>query len=544
VSRREAVLSAAAVALAALVVRLWATSVVVFPQPEDTAYYVAAARNLLEGRGLVSDALWSYGTPPLEFPRPAFEVWLPLPSFLAALPMALGGHGFATAQWSSVAVGVLVAVLAWRTAADLAAARGLPPGRARAMALGAGLGMAVYLPLVLFSALPDSTMPFAALVLAACLLMVRLAADPRDGRPTDPRLLGLGLLLGLAALSRNEAAWLALVWAWLAWGIGRGVAGPTGAGARAWLRLVVPVAAVSLAVFTPWAWRDWLVFGSPFPGQALANALSLDGQDIFAWSEPVTLERYLAAGPATLVGLRLTAFAHDLGAVLAGPGAPASVVGLVGLWAIRRERVLRPLLGFSVVTFVMTTLLFPVSTTWGTFLHAAGAIHVLVVIGAAAAFDALLAALGRRRGWTRPTAWLGGLTVVVASGLMTAVLLPGFGAAGRTVEARYRDLPAALAAAGLPLEVRGAPVITDFPIWLATETGAHALALPDESPAAVLDLARTFPGTTLVIVEETNGGLWPEAAWTDELGRRCFEPVGLPDDPDVRGIRVFRIRCP
>ena len=36
------------------------------------------ARNLLEGRGLVSDALWSFQTPPLVFPRPAFEVWLPL----------------------------------------------------------------------------------------------------------------------------------------------------------------------------------------------------------------------------------------------------------------------------------------------------------------------------------------------------------------------------------------------------------------------------------------------------------------------------------
>ncbi len=50
------------------------------------------ARNLLEGRGLVSDALWSFGTPPLVFPRPAFEVWLPLPTFLAAIPMAVLGR--------------------------------------------------------------------------------------------------------------------------------------------------------------------------------------------------------------------------------------------------------------------------------------------------------------------------------------------------------------------------------------------------------------------------------------------------------------------
>ena len=66
-------------------------------------------------------------------------------------------------------------VLAWRLAADVAAERGLPPGRARTLAIGTGLTTAVYLPLLLHSALPDSTMPFAVLALAACLLMTRIA---------------------------------------------------------------------------------------------------------------------------------------------------------------------------------------------------------------------------------------------------------------------------------------------------------------------------------------------------------------------------------
>ena len=50
----------------------------------------------------MSDALWSYQTPPLVFPRPAFEVWLPLPSLLAAIPMAIAGATFAVAQTSSI----------------------------------------------------------------------------------------------------------------------------------------------------------------------------------------------------------------------------------------------------------------------------------------------------------------------------------------------------------------------------------------------------------------------------------------------------------
>ena len=176
-SRREAIASASAVFLVALAVRAWAATQITFPRPEDVAYYVGVARNLVEGRGLTTDAIWSFGTPPLSFPRAAFEVWLPLPTLLAATPMAFLGATFGAAQVSSIVVGSIVTVLAWRLAADVAAARGFSVGRARTLALGAGLVVAVYLPLVLASVQPDSTMPFAAFVLAACLLMARLERD-------------------------------------------------------------------------------------------------------------------------------------------------------------------------------------------------------------------------------------------------------------------------------------------------------------------------------------------------------------------------------
>src|SRR4029079_6372027 len=78
-SRREAWLTALGIFGISLVVRAFFAAQIVFPKPEDTAYYVGVARNLVEGRGLVSDAIWSYQTTPLVFPRPAFEVWLPLP---------------------------------------------------------------------------------------------------------------------------------------------------------------------------------------------------------------------------------------------------------------------------------------------------------------------------------------------------------------------------------------------------------------------------------------------------------------------------------
>jgi hypothetical protein len=545
VSHREAGLSALAIFLVALVVRAVSASHIVFPKPEDTAYYFGVARNLVEGRGLVSDALWSYQTPPLVFPRSAFEVWLPLPSFLAAIPMLVAGTSFAVSQWAAVVVGAIVPVLAWRLAADVAAERHLPVGRARTLAIGTGLTTAVYLPLVLHSTLPDSTMPFAALALGACLLMPRIAHDPGSGhgavRLMDPRLLGLGVLIGLAALTRNDAIWIGLAWAVVAYGI-------PGLDSSARFRLIGVVAVVAGLVFLPWAIRDWAAFGSPLPGQAAANALSVTGFDIFAWNDPPTLARYLAVGPARLLEMRADGLDHNLVSVLLLPGVPISVIGLLALPWQGRGPVLRPLLLVSLLTFSVTTLVFPVSTTWGTFLHAAGPVQVLLVISALLALDAGIARLGARQGWTRPVAWLGPALGIFASALFSVVLLPVYGSESAGTASVYRELAVRMSAIGQPLDAGAGPVITDFPIWLAESERIPALALPDESLSDVLDLAASFPGTRLLIVSGDHGR-WPAVLDGGAQGASCFReldlgpgPVGGPDP--LAGTRAFEIVCP
>jgi hypothetical protein len=433
-----------------------------------------------------------------------------------------------------------VAVLAWRLAADVAAERGLPPGRSRVFALGVGLTAGVYLPLVLHSALPDSTMPFAALVLTACLLIARIARDGRVRR-TDGRLLGLGVVLGLAAWTRNEAAWLALAWVAVAWRSLR-------MERRERAAAIAVSAAVAVLVFAPWAIRDWLVFGNPFPGQAVTNAFSLDGRDIFAWSQQPTLARYLAAGAGRLAELRVTGLLHNLLQVLLYLGIPISVIGLVALPWAARVRALRPLLIFSVATFLVTSLLFPVATTWGTFLHGAGAVHVLLIVSCLLALDAAIVRIGRFRGWTRPVAWLGPALTVFGGALFTLALLPGFGAAARDRDAHYEALSARLASAGVTL-TPDRRYITNNPIWLAETAGVPALALPDEPPAAVLDLAR-FPGFApvgLVIVEGEEFRYWPSSIDAGGPDAECFREIELPPpdgttDP-LAETRVFQVVC-
>jgi hypothetical protein len=565
-SRREAVLSAVLVFVVALVVRAWAASQITFPRPEDVAYYVGVARNVVEGRGLVTDAIWSFQTPPLSFPRPAFEVWLPLPSLLAAVPMAFLGTTFAAAQVSSVLVGSSVCVLAWRLAADIAAARTMPIGRARSFAVGVGLASAVYLPLVLASAQPDSTMPFAALVLLACVLMARI--ERTGAHLTD--VLALGLLFGLAALTRNEAVWLALSWAIVALALARrhaleAVLEPTPEPRfwhtrsdrrfGRWFLLVAPAAIVAMVVFGPWAYRDWQVFGSPFPGQALTNALSLDGRDIFAWQDQPTVGRYLGAGLPLLLELRWTGFVHNVMNVLVYLGIPLSVVGILGLPRVLRGarspvEPMRPLVLFSGLTFLVACLVFPVSTTWGTFLHAAGAIHVLLVISALLMLDRLIGWVGKRRGWTNPVAWLGPAFAIAGCTLFSYVLLTSDGQAARETAARYEALAWALeeGGAGIVLSDEPGPVITDFPIWLAEATRHEALALPNEPPESILSLARAFdPPARLLVVGASNAGVWPAAILSGLPRSECFVPISLPDSPDHPGalddVLAFRIRC-
>ncbi|MDO8485846.1 MAG: hypothetical protein Q7S35_12970, partial [Candidatus Limnocylindrales bacterium] len=379
------------------------------------------------------------------------------------------------------------------------------------------------------------------LALAACLLMRRIARAPQELRGADLRVVGLGVLIGLAALTRNEAIWLGLAWAIVAWRI-------PGLDPVARARAVGVAGVVALLIFVPWMVRDWLVFGSPLPGQAAANALSVTGFDIFAWNDPPTLARYLAVGPARLLAMRVEGISHNLFSVLLLPGVPLSVIGLLALpWQARGEA-LRPVVLVSAIMFLVTSLAFPVATTWGTFLHAAGPAHVLLVISALLGLDAGIARLGVYRGWTRPVAWLGATLGVAGSLLFSAVLLPSFGAGSRETATQYEELSRRMEAIGERLDQRGGPVISNFPIWLAETQRIPALALPNEAPSDVVDLAETFDARLLVLVGADHGQ-WPAVLSGGAADADCFRqldlgagPAGLPDP--LADVRVYEVACP
>ncbi|MGH2407917.1 MAG: glycosyltransferase family 39 protein [Candidatus Limnocylindrales bacterium] len=484
---------------------------VAFPPTEVSAYVLGVARNLVTGHGLASDAIWSYASGPFVLPRPAFDIWQPMPGFLAALPMAVAGPSFAAAQASSVLVGALLAPLTWWVACIAAWRNGLGGPRATIVAIGAGLVAATFGPFLTAMAGPDSFVPFTVFVVGACLLVPRALQGGRGAG------IALGVALGLAYLSRQEAIWFGLAYVLLA-----------GGGKRPWSSALRWPLVAGVIVAGPWIVRNALTFDGGGVRQALENAWLTTNTDIFAFATRPSATTFVAQGPAVIAAHIGTALVHDLADVLIVPAAPIGVVGLVALVALRRTAAvreagpLRALLLGGAITYLVTSVAFPVATLWGTFQHASGPLLSALIILSALGLDAFVARVRSRRGWSRENAWLAPLATLAMS-VPVAVLSVALVAANADAEAgRMASLRAAIG-------TLDAPVITDHPTWVSMTLEVPALAYPHEDDTSVTALAGTFGARWLLLTDADIAG--PSATPS------CFErqPIALP------GARLFGI---
>ncbi len=512
----------AALTILAFALRLGAGLVQNAIVPEYAAYYATVADRVASGHGLTVPYAWSYLTSAAatgnSLPQPAFDVWLPAAS-LVTVPLVWLVGGVVASRLAGALAGAalvpLVALLASRTAR----ATGRSGPDADAVALVAAALVAVSQPLVTGSISSDSQALFGVTVLGGVLACEWAL---RTGRTRD--LVLAGLVLGTGMLTRNETLYL------LAAVVVVAVAGSAGTRAQRLGRAALLVG-VAAACYAPWALRQQLTFGTAFPSQTVANAFSVSPNDIFGWSAPrPSLATYLAAGPAALAGQRLEALLHNVVDVLVMPGLPWSVVGLAGAARLWRARPLRLLLATAALTLLADTLVFPVATLYGTFLHGSAPVLALMAIGAAD-----LAVSAGRWAMARPC----GAEVAAASGagvLVWCLLGTSFGAAdyatlANGVATRYRALSDGLAAAVGPRAV----VIATHPSWVYRESGYPAVVLPDEDAASVLSLADAYAAS--VVVVDGVDGPWPGAAATTP----CLVPVPLP--AAAGSLTAFRLVC-
>ncbi len=478
---------------AALVARFVAMSAVRFPLTEGSAYYVAVARNIADGRGPVIDSIWSYATPPFTLPgKPAFELWQPMASFIAAAPMPFLGTSYSSAQIAFAVFGALLAPLAWLVARDAAAQLELPHNRQAYVAIGAGAVAALAGPFVLSTAVPDSTLPFTILVVGACLCM------PRASRGNARGILALGILLGLAYLTRMEAIYVGLAFVALAW--------RSGERGRTLVARVGVVTLIGALVVVPWWARNLAAFGAPLPGQLADNAFLTTNAQIFAWSDQPTLAGFLAQGPATIVGNIAVAAWHDAVDVLLVPSNVIMVLALltIALGWRRRQAIagspLWALLVYGAVAFAVTGIVFPVATLGGTFEHASGPLLVAFAVVAILGGDAFVARVRPRRNWPRPNA---GMAPAAISALVLAISALMVLFAGIQAQAREQQINAVVRAVettqGFPND--GSVIASDRPMWLSGALHRPVAVLPVETGDSLAAYLREFAPSAIVLVD-------------------------------------------
>ena len=529
IAQSAAVVSFALYAFAATV-RLWAVGLMSFPLNEGSAYYSTVAGNLAAGRGLVIDSIWSYATPPLVLPRPAFELWQPLASFVFAIPMALLGGALDAAQLGAALVGALIAPLTWFVARDTATRLNLPERRTWFVAIGAGALAAVAGPLLLSTAMPDSYVVFTVVAVAACAVMPRAVSGSRAA------LVGLGVLMGIAYLTRTEAIWLGVAFVALV-----AINKP---GWRVLLGRAGAVALIGAVMASPWWLRNLSVFGSALPGQIADNVFLTYNEQIYAYADQPTFYGWAAQGPVTMLANIAVAFWHNTVDVLLVPVTAITVLGLLAIAAGVARRAMLPtavkrgslaaLLVSGGLTFVTTSVFFPVATLWGTFEHASGPLLVGLTVAAVVCGDAFVAWLVKRRSWERQNGWMApaallAITIPIALFQLTIASRQA-DASERNVAAIAASVPAALAAANVDPTT---PIITDRPIWLTDALARPTLALPAEPVSTLLDLAKRFGAASVVVVEER--GSYPQALSGDQ---GCFTEL---DPATTGGAHVFVI---
>lgn len=540
VARLSAWVVPAMLYLFALGVRLAATAWVSFPPTEGSLYYLDVARNLVSGEGLVTNVQWSYATPPMGVPRPAFDLWLPLASIVDALPMLVLGSTHQAGQLGMALLGAAIAPLTWAVARQAGELDALGARRSGAAAIGAGVLAALLGPWLVATAGPDSTVPFAVLGTIDALLIARLLRPAGVGaQPSTRAGLVLGLMLGVTYLARQEVVWIGLTLVLLAL---PGILRAEGSRARRAARLLGPVVLGGLLVVVPWLVRQQVTFGGAAAGQVVDNLFLLRNEQIFAVHDAPTLAAFLAQGVGGILGNIGRAVAVQFTDTILLGAFPVGIAGLVALVGLRRRRSLRTPSALVVtllsggITFLATALLFPVATLWGTFAHASGPLLVGLIVAAVLGMDAVMTRISLARGWDPVNVIVGPAALIALTVPVTLITLASVRGSALDMERRVgavaRALDASAASATDPAADLAAPLVSDHPMALAWVLERPVLVLPDDPPVVLGELARTTGARQLLILDER--GRYPEVL-LHPTGLTCVaEPprrVGLAERP-------------
>ncbi|MBN1135660.1 MAG: glycosyltransferase family 39 protein [Anaerolineae bacterium] len=486
----------------ALAVRLLTAWLIEQPGYADAYYYAVGARQLFTGHRFDEPFIWNYLDPPPGVPHPGYLYWMPLTAILGWLGMSIFGDSFRAIQAPFVLLSTLLPLLAYGVAWDLT--------RKRRHAMLAGL-LAVfpgfYTHLLV---LPDNMAPFA-LAGGLCLW-----AAGRGLRDRQPLWFGLaGVAAGLGHLARADGLLLALVALLaaigLAWPFGTAQLKSKVRNPKPGMPCVALALAGYLAVMAPWFIRNWQVIGAPLSSAGTATLFLTSYDDMFAYGRPLTLGSYLAWGWDAILRSKAEALLLNLQRLwvenLLIFLLPLTVLGL---WRLRRERLLWPFFLYAPLLFVAMTLAFTFPGMRGGLFHSGGALLPFLFAAAGPGLEAALRWAARRRliphsgannlAWRVFSAGMVGLAILLSVwALWQAGALAGANRNGwNQREAGYGEIGRWLAdhSGGDP---RGLVVMAGDAPGLTWHTGYLAIAVPNEPLDTVLAVADRYGARYLIL---------------------------------------------
>ena len=480
----------------ALAIRLLTAWPLRQPGYTDAYYYAVGARQLHQGQGFTEPFIWNYLEPPAGVPHAGYQYWMPFAAMLGGLGMALLGDSFRALQAPFVLLSALLPLVAYAVAWDLT-------GKHRHAILAGLLAIfpGFYAHVLV---LPDNFAPFA---LAGSICLWAAGRGLCDRRPLWFGVAGLAA--GFGHLTRADGILLA--------GVALAAAGPV-----ARHRATVPrstqssprekglgilaanlamVVAGYLLVMGPWFIRNWRVFGTPLAGAGIQTLFLTSYDDMFAYGRPPTLQTYLAWGWGPILKSKAEALLLNLQRLwienLLIFLLPFSALGL---WRLRRERLLWPFFLYLPLLFLTMTVAFTFPGMRGGLFHSGGALLPFFFAAAGPGLEVALHWAARRiHGWQAGRAWL-----VFSAGLVGLAVLLTVLALWRAgvLSGSWNDRNHGYADIGDWLAGQGADdavvMVGDAP-GFTWQTGHLSIAIPNEPLDTILAVADRYGARYLVL---------------------------------------------
>lgn len=354
----------------------------------DASYYYLTGRLLATGRGSTEPFLWNYLTSPQTVQIPIFAYWMPLAGLMAAIPMAIFGQtSFQIARIFFILLASLIPVLCYHFATWFSKNKFI-----HWLAAFLGLLGGYYLP---YLTLTETFVPF--FILGALYFWICFEAVKGRNTGKIGYFLGLGVIAGLMHLTRADGIlWLLGAFFFVLISFDR-----TQDRTQVFFKRFLAIFVAYLLVMIGWFARNLVTFHSLFP---TGNNLSLwmtEYNDLFLYPvSQLTPARWLASGVQAILTVRLDALLTNLqncvgiiGGIVLFPFL------LVGLWKLRKEKVIQFALWMFLFLFIVMSLIFPFAGARGGFFHSASAFQILFWAISAFGFEQAIRWIAARRNW-------------------------------------------------------------------------------------------------------------------------------------------------